>query len=272
MRRLRLTYQAVALLTSLGATTLSGCAATRAPKAGIENPVVRLQRDVAKVDRAIEATKRLLALAHSAPYVPDLYMRLAELYAEQSRYQYLIAYENDKKRSRAIVSIPARILKQQAVQLYDRVTREFPDFQELDKALFFKGHELRELGDYDEMIATFERLVRDFPRSSFRHQALIVLGDHSFDKGNFPKAEDYYKRVLADAEGPQHAMARYKMAWSRQNQDDCKGALTYFEATAKTNPAPQKNDKAGEVSRVVEPQGKLDLRREALVDSGFCYT
>ena len=103
MRRLSTT-------SALGAATLlylTGCAAPHKARVGAENPVVRLQRDMTKVERAIEATKRLLALAHSAPYVPDLYLRLAELYAEQSRYQYLIAYESDKRRSKAVVSIPA---------------------------------------------------------------------------------------------------------------------------------------------------------------------
>lgn len=268
MRRLRTPARRAGLAAALAGALLSpGCATPPKPRAGVENPVVRLQRDIAKVDRAIEATKRLLALAHSAPYVPDLYMRLAELYAEQSRYQYMIAYESDPKRRRAIVSIPAKLLKEQAVQLYDRLSREFPDYQDLDKALFFKGHELRELGSYDEMIATFERLVRDYPKSSFRHQALIVLGDYHFDRSSFPRAEDNYRKVLADPEGAQHAMARYKLAWSRQNQDDCKAALGYFEAAARTAvPAGQGGKAAGQGGR------KLDVRREALVDSGYCFT
>ncbi len=256
---------------ALALPLLGGCATPTGAKAGVENPTVRLQRDIAKVDRAIEATKRLLALAHSAPYVPDLYMRLAELYAEQSRYQYLLAYENDRKKTRAVVSIPARLLKEQAVQLYDRVTREYPDYADLDKALFFKGHELRELGNYDEMIATFERLVKDFPRSAFRAQALVILGDYYFDKSQFPRAEDEYKKVLAEKEGSEHAMARYKLAWSRQNQDDCKGALVYFEAAARTA-LPKALQRSGSAVTGDSAGKKSDLRREALVDSGFCFT
>lgn len=278
MRRLNITL-------SLTAALLSGCAAPRAPRVGRDNPVLRMQRDVNKIERAIEATKRLLALAHAAPYVPDLYLRLAELYAEQSRYEYLIAYENAQRKSKVVVSVPARLLKQQAVQLYDRVVREFPEYPELDKALFFKGHELRELGSYDEMIGVFERLVRDYPKSQFRHQALIILGDYYFDKSTFPRAEDYYKKVLADAEGPQHAMARYKLGWARQNQDDCKGALQYFEATARTRVAGEAEDAADRAdNRTADPTGeraaadrtaarrKLDLRRESLVDAGYCFT
>lgn len=272
MRRLIETTACLGLLVCFA----GGCAAPHAARAGVENPVIRLQRNIAKVDRAIDATKRLLALAHSAPYVPDLYMRLAELYAEQSRYQYLIAYESNRQKNRAVVSIPARLLKEQAIQLYDRVSREFPEYRDLDKALFFKGHELRELGNYDEMVSTFERLVRDFPKSSFRPQALVVLGDYYFDRSNFPRAEEYYKRVLADPEGSQHAMARYKLGWSRQNQDDCKNALAYFEATARTAATAPGRSKSGggdkgPASSDVESR-KLDLRREALVDSGFCFT
>jgi tetratricopeptide (TPR) repeat protein len=256
MRRLIISLFSVA--------ALSGCGAPLKPRPGAENPVVRLRRDIAKVDRAIEATKRLLALAHSAPYVPDLYMRLAELYAEQSRYQYLIAYESDPKKSRAIVSVPARLLKGQAVQLYDRVAREFPNYPDLDKAFFFKGHEQRELGSYEDMIATYEELVRRFPRSQYRHQALIVIGDYHFDRTSYPRAEEQYRKVLADPEGPQHAMARYKLAWARQNQEDCKAALGFFEAAARTKGQGITGRGAGE--------RKLDLRREALVDSGYCFT
>ena len=58
-----------------------------------EDRVARLKRDVDKVRFAIRTTKTLISRARGARYLPDLYMRLAELYVEQANYHYHIAYE-----------------------------------------------------------------------------------------------------------------------------------------------------------------------------------
>ena len=59
--------------------------------------------------------------------------------------------------------------------------REHPRFQDADKARFYLAHEQRELGNYDEMLRTLQRIVDDFPKSAYRNESLLVIGDYHFD-------------------------------------------------------------------------------------------
>ena len=123
--------------------------------------VEKLKRDIFKVDRSLIETERLIAKSRNAPYLPDLQFRLAELYVEKSRYVYFLQVEQrggDNKG--AIVSPETKLLKQKAVQLYNRLLREFPDFHDSDKVTFYLAHEMRELGQFDEMLKTLRRADR----------------------------------------------------------------------------------------------------------------
>ena len=237
-------------------------------KVVVEDRIGRLKRDVAKVRFAIRTTKTLVSRARGARYLPDLYNRLAELYVEQARYNYQIAYEKAKGKSAGIVSVQARLLKNQAIATYDRLLSLFPDYRDADKVVFFKAHEMRELGRYEDMLKTYQSLADKYPKSEYRLEGLLVMGDYYFDKSKLDQAEKYYKMVLQSAETRVHAMARYKLAWCKVNRADFKAALKLFEGSisAARKFLPKSGGKKGPGS------SKIDLRCEALVDSVFCYT
>ena len=109
--------------------------------------IAKLKRDIFKVDRAIGETERLIAKSRNAPYLPDLQFRLAELYVEKSRYVYYLQAEQRARGGQGRHGLPGdRLLKQKAVQLYNRLLREYPDFHDGDKVTFYLAHEQRELG------------------------------------------------------------------------------------------------------------------------------
>jgi len=249
----------------LAAGLLGGCTSA-ARKALEEDHVERLKRDVAKVKFAIQTTKTLIARARGMGYLPDLQMRLAELYVEEAKYHYHIAYEKQKGKSTGIISLQTRLLKNQAVGTYRRLLDLYPDYREGDKVLFFMAHEMRELGDYDNMIKTYLELSDKFPKSDYRLEGLLTVGDYYFDKAELDKAEKYYQMVIDSAETRVHAMARYKLAWCKINRADFKAALKLLEGSvqAARKWLAQAGGKSG--------SSKIDLRREALVDSVFCYT
>ncbi|MCB9557188.1 MAG: tetratricopeptide repeat protein [Deltaproteobacteria bacterium] len=260
---------ALALLLALVAP---GCA-TRGRKILVDDNIARLKRDIEKVQFAVGSTKRLMARARGKQYLAGLYYRLAELYIEQARYFYLIALERQKlaakkkgvPASSAVVSVQTRMLKNLAISTFKRLLALFPDYEDAPKVRFFIGHELRELGDYEKMISTYEELIEKHPGSNYRLEALLVLGDHFFDKANLDAAERYYARVLTGKESHVHAMARYKLAWCKLNRGDCAGALKLFEA------AVDAATRLGGTS--TDSQGKqINLQREALVDLVYCYT
>jgi len=201
--------------------------------------VEKLKRDIFKVDRSLIETERLIAKSRNAPYLPDLQFRLAELYVEKSRYVYFLQVEQrggDNKG--AIISPETKLLKQKAVQLYNRLLREFPDFHDADKVTFYLAHEMRELGQFDEMLKTLNELIARYPKSPLRLESEQIIGDHYFDRTDLAEAEKHYQEILKFPQSPVHDLARYKLGWIRVNQSKFNDAVTFFEGAAGSEPAP----------------------------------
>jgi tetratricopeptide (TPR) repeat protein len=250
------------------AAALFGCGGA-GRKVLVEDRVARLKRDVGKVRFAIRTTKTLVSKARGARYLPDLYMRLAELYIEQAKYHYHIAYEKAKDKSGGVVSVQTRLLKNQAIATYKRMLALYPDYPDADKVRFFMAHEMRELGDYDNMLKTYLDLADKHPKSDYRLEGLLIVGDYYFDKAQLDQAEKYYRMVIDSPETKVHAMARYKLAWCKINRADFKGALKLFEGSVQ---AARKWQALAASTADPTTGNKIDLRREALVDSVYPFT
>ncbi|MGA9523502.1 MAG: tetratricopeptide repeat protein, partial [Myxococcaceae bacterium] len=224
--------------------------------------VEKLRRDIFKVDRSILETEKLISKSRNAPYLPDLQFRLAELYVEKSRYVYYLQAETRPEDSKgAMVSPETRLLKEKAVQLYERLLREHPDFHDGDKVTFYLAHEQRELGQFEQMLRTQGQLIRNFPQSPLRLESEQILGDYFFDKADLTEAEKHYKVILDAPPSPVHDLARYKMGWIRINQGKHADAVEYFEAAAASAPVPG-----------MDPTKALNVKREALLDLVYSYT
>ncbi len=227
-----------------------------------EELIIKLRRDIFKVDRSIGETERLIAKSRNAPYLPDLQFRLAELYVEKSRYVYFLQSETRAEGQKGpIVSPETKLLKQKAVQIYHRILREFPDFKDADKVTFYLAHEQRELGQFDEMLKTLAELSRKYTSSPLRLDAEQILGDYHFDKADLAQAERHYKTILDAPASPVHDLARYKMGWIRINQANHSDAVGFFEAAAASAPLPG-----------IDPKKALNIKREALLDLVYSYT
>src|SRR6476620_11248908 len=102
-----------------------------------EELITKLKRDIFKVDRSLGETEKLITKSRNAPYLPDLQFRQAELYVEKSRYMYYLQAEQRPEGMKgALVSPETKLLKQEAVQIYFRILREFPDCKDGDKVTF----------------------------------------------------------------------------------------------------------------------------------------
>ena len=227
--------------------------------------VEKLRRDIAKVSRAVEVTEELISRSRGAPYLPDIYLRLAELYVEQSRYEfYLIHEERSSGSSGAAVAPTARLLKEKAIETYRRILSDFPDWKDNDKVTFFMAHEFRELGRYEDMIATFRRLTAAYPKSSLILDAYLVLGDYRFDKSDLDGAEIWYQKILNAPQSPTHDLAHFKMGWVELNRASFREAFEHFESAVETPWAPPGGDR--------QDARRLDVKREALADLAYTYT
>ena len=248
---------------------LFGCASSPPLKPPPSDPGTQWVLAGRKVDFAITQTKVMIQKARGASYLPDLHMRLAELYTERARYAWLVMYERRRTRgddSRAVEAPEAQLLKNLAIGVYSRLLREFPRYPRADEATFLMAHEYRELGEFDNMRETYEKLIDTYPKSRYRFDAYLSLGDHAFDANDLSKAEHYYNLILAAPTSHVHALARYKLGWVRVNRQDCKGAVRLFELVLRDR---GKQDKSEET--LVSTQKSLNVVREALVDLAYCY-
>lgn len=227
----------------------------------------KLRRDIAKVAHSIEVTNELIGRSRGAPYLPDIMLRLAELYIEQARYEfYLVHEERGEDAKGSAVAPTAKLLKEKAVETYIRVLDEYPQFKDNDKILFFLAHEYRELGEYEKMVGRYEELVSKHPKSSLVMDAYVVLGDYRFDKQDLAGAKSYYQKILDAPENPTQDMAHFKMGWVYLNETDYKEALHHFEAAVSSNNDPD------QIGSRQEQQRLINVKREALIDLAYAYT
>jgi len=225
----------------------------------------QLDLDLQSVEEAIEGTRSLIEKSMHRPYLPDLYLRLAELYVAKSRILYHRKRIEDPSASKAVVVLEANLLKSKAIDLYAKILEEFPGYAQPDKVLFFMAHEYREMGSFDKMLDTYTKLVERYPESPYRFEAHLMIGDYHFDAMNLDKAEASYRTILAAPESHVHGMARYKMAWCHINRNRYPEAVELLESLV-ADPRYDEN------KTEIDAYKKMNLRREALMDLAYCYT
>lgn len=234
-------------------------------KSDNERLLRQLDLDLKSVEEAIEGTRTLIEKSMHRPYLPDLNMRLAELYVAKSRILYHRKRLEDPSASKTVVALEANLLKSKAIDLYDKILEEFPQYGRPDKVLFFMAHEYREMGVFDKMLDAYTKIVERYPSSPYRFEAHLMIGDHHFDAMNLDKAEASYRTILEAPESHVHGMARYKMAWCHINRNRYPEAVELLESLVA-------DPRYDEQKTEIDAYKKINLRREALMDLAYCYT
>jgi len=268
--------------------SLSGCATK--PRQIRDTPIIETIRlNITKVRNAIEETRATIAVSRGAPYLPELYVRLAELLSEEARYHYQLAFERENRSTRTLHVPQVRLLKEEAINTYELVLGRFPDSPLAPQVRFNIGHEHRELGNFAEMRKILDELVAKHPDSPLRGNALLVLGDYHFDRNELVEAKKYYEEIAKGPLAPVSGLGHYKLAWVWVNNGECNPALTNFEAAIQKSNAWEQRRRALEEQEAETPllvalaqqaraadegasQQDIDVRRESLVDMAYCYS
>jgi tetratricopeptide (TPR) repeat protein len=227
--------------------------------------VSKLEEDKRKCELAVINTKTLIGRSKNRPYLPELYLRLAELYIEKSRLAFFLRKSQQEGGSeRALDQYESNTLKNQAIEIYQRIVDNFPGFEHIDKVLFFMAHEYYELGQVEEMLGKYEVLIREHPDSPYTPEAQLLLGDYYFNqKQDLENSTLHYEAVLRYQQSPATAAARYKLAWCKINTADFAGALKLFEDSVNSPQAAKELD--------IDTYRRVDVRLESLIDMAFCY-
>lgn len=223
----------------------------------------KLAEDKKKVELAVRNTKRLIDRSRNKPYLPELYLRLAELYVEQSRLAFFMRKSERPNEKSMFDQLESNTLKNQALEIYQRILDGFPEYEDRDKVHFFMAHEHRELNQLEEMVQHYRVIIKKYPKSHYVPEAYLLLGDHFIQRQDLDTAKKHYIAVLDHPESPAIAIARYKLAWCHINRAEFKKAIELFEEAVQCVDIDKKID--------IDTYKRVDIRFESLIDMAYCY-
>lgn len=232
-------------------------------KAQQKKYIKQLEEDKQKADLAIRNTKVLIDRSRSKPYLPELYLRLAELYIEKSRIVYFLRRGTRDGELSSLDKFETNMLKNRAIEIYQRILDHFPEFEDRDKVHFFMAHEYRELNQHDKMVAQYRAIIKEQSHSHYVPEAHLLLGDYAIGKEDIEIAKRHYTAVLEHPDSPAVGIARYKLAWCHINQTEFKSAMDLFEAAVNSYQEGKEVD--------IDTYNHVDVRLESLIDMAYCY-
>jgi tetratricopeptide (TPR) repeat protein len=207
-----------------------------------EEFVGQRQEKIQKLNQAqIEKYQRLLRVTDDDdPQKADFHFRIAELYAEQQRYNSFQARSLDQKIFDAKPGEKERLQSEQkkfedeerrwllkAVESYVAAS-QFRKYDRMDEVLFKLAYLLQTIKKEDQAREFFLRLIKDYPNSKYVPDAYLSFAQFYFEKGEMEAAKKFYEKVEQFPKSPVYGYAVYKKGWCYINMGDFKTALQTF--------------------------------------------
>ncbi len=221
-------------------------------------------------DKQIELAKRLIRVTEDDdPQKPDFWFRLAELYAENQRYNFFRARQLDQKIFEAPANQKAKLQRDQqgfekeqekwlleAVGAYVQAANS-KKYNRMDEVLFKLAYLLQSVKKEDQAREFFHRLIKDYPDSKYVPEAYLSFGEFFFGKGEMDAALKFYERVEKFPKSPVYGYAVYKKGWCWINLGDFKKALTIFVEVINISQQNKGGDKRQ--NQALEREAKKDV-------------
>lgn len=196
-----------------------------------------------------------------ADYTPDALFRLAELHFEEANERYVTALEDadllldayDRGELEEMPPPPKQDYRR-SIELFDQLISQWPDFRNLDGAIYLKGYCLMEMDQEAAALAQFQSLVQRYPKSRFAPETWTRIGEHYFEQNQLEEAIEAYRQVMAFGQTNYYDKALYKLAWTHYRADNFVEAIGEFRALIEySDEQARKTGRAGS-----------DLREEAI--------
>ncbi len=251
--------------------------AIRGPKIP-ENLRKQLQARLdARVDADVAQTKALRGEAiglltkfvgetpREAREMPEALVRLGELQWENAREVFVDRFQDWEKKPVDQRGPAPELDYRTSRDLFARVLRDYPWFEQTDLALYVDGFLAYEQGKEDEARDRFERILRDYPHSRFVSDAHMAKAEALFNgKFDYAGALSEYEKVLSfkDQIDPAlYGLALFKSAWCYwrlgNNDEAARRFVGVFEATDSGAAAPgTKGVNAAQRRQLDELQGE----------------
>jgi len=206
-----------------------------------------------KRQEAIAQLKQILAEQTLPPDTKaEMLMRLAELYWQQSKYEYngemkefdkvyekwfnLPTAEQKKTPEPKLEPTTSRKYTRKAIENYRILLKNYPSYSRIDEALFFLAFSLNDIGEEKDALEMYNKLVKTYPKSDFLADSFNAIGEYYFSHNNAFKALQAYKRAAAYKDSKIYTFALYKMGWCYYNVGEFGTAIeTMKELIAETD-------------------------------------
>lgn len=233
-----------------------------------------------KRDEAIEKLKKLLPTIGQGEARADVLFRLGEMYWTKSKYlsmkamrdwdKALQVYEQSGRKGKAptlesFAEHPqAEAYRTQALELYQQIIDNFPNYNRRDEVLYDLASSLYESGEKNRGIELFWSLIKNRGDSDFAADTWLQLGEHFFNANKLPQAIKAYGEAAKTAKPRIYSYAMYKLAWCDYNQKNYASALEKFRKVV--NYA-KKQDAGVDLQKGdISERDKIQLVDEALAD------
>jgi tetratricopeptide (TPR) repeat protein len=119
----------------------------------------------------------------------------------------------------------------EAIDLYERLLEEYPDYEHKDKVLYQMARAYDELGRTEEALETMERLIGTNSGSEHFDEVQFRRGEYFFTRRRFSDAESAYAAIIGmGAASSYYELALYKLGWTLYKQDFYEEALHRYMA------------------------------------------
>lgn len=202
--------------------------------------------------KAIESLNKIIIKKKGTAEESDLLFRLAELYmrrAKSGRFFDLNSKDpninNNQKAQESLKS---------AIQIYNRIEKDFPKYKELDAVLFNNAIAHQQTKQLERSKELYNKLVNQFPKSNLLPDALLEVGEVYYSQQNFALALEKFKAIEQFPKSRAYPYGIYKSAWCYYNLKQTEEGIKQLKNVVAQNPADSTDKK------------KYNLRKEALRD------
>lgn len=167
---------------------------------------------------------------------PDIQLRLASLYVEQSRLiesriyeKYTLDMEQYKagrlKRMPSLNLSLVREYSQKAINLFQIYLQRYPKSRRSAEVYFQLGYSYFQIDKGNVGKKYYERLIREHPKSPYLEDTHFHLGQYYFDRANWKTARRHYDRA-SRFQSKFYSFSLYKIAWCLFNEGKSNSAMT----------------------------------------------
>ena len=176
-------------------------------------------------EQGIQELYKLTQQYSKSPNRGELWLRLAELYVEKSKFieyrlqkdfddRLAVYFKNGGRGPKPTINLAkSKEYNLKAIKLYEFYIHDFPQSPKVDQALFFLGYNYVELEQVKKGVTYYQNLTKNYPQSPYVAEAYFALGEYFFDNDKWADALKNYQNILSNRRARLYTFALYKIAW-----------------------------------------------------------